>query len=437
VVRRDVHRLHRLVSLDASESRSWYERHGDELRRELAGSQAELRWPHVDDSDMARRVVACAGGDHDEQVERLWEAVPKLRPSPGQHDVAAYLNERFASLAIPLLLGHASARGLGRKKYGPILKPFVEASGKKSGYQSANTEIGRVVPRLRASLVLMHLLEESEGEFARSLLEYASDGWREGTVGLLAAEREHLAGRVPAVASNLGAASGRIGLLAFGLLDRALKVEGNLRTDIVDFLKVYQLLRLVALFHPQPADLREAIRGRLNGVVRERTIKRLWLERALKRSLHLLMSREERSAFIDELLDWADEPSGYGATFSAYEASYYLGALDEGAWGLIESPYSHDPAWSMEALSAVVEQCDQNTHELWYDKPHNAAINLLRVVVYLRAHPEPHLTRRERISVSHIANHAGGRVGHIDHARRVEILDWAGGLKRYAREADW
>ncbi|MBI4502815.1 MAG: hypothetical protein HY700_16845 [Gemmatimonadetes bacterium] len=317
-----------------------------------------------------------------------------------------------------------------------MLKPLADASGSKAFYQSANTQIERLVPRLRATVTLVHAAQGSEDELAACLLKSATDGWRTGPVAMLSMVRERISRDLPEVGSNLSALAGGLVRQAFVVLDNSVRCN-EVDSSIEAFLKVYQLLRLAALFHPDPTSLRDQIRDRLNQLSDRGSTKVTWLERAMKRPLHLLLSGEEWNTFINELLDWATEPVGYAASFAAYEAGYYQDDLNEDLWDRIRNPYALTSPWTHEALHKVLEESDKNTREPWYDKPHHAAINALRVAVYLRACPPLPLGHRQRIAVTHIARHAACRVSRLDHPRRPEVRAWGVRLENYARSGEW
>lgn len=156
------------------------------------------------------------------------------------------------------------------------------------------------------------------------------------------------------------------------------------------------------------------------------------LKRALERPLHLLHVPEEWDDFIDELLDWLEDPQGDGAVFAAYTACYYLDSLDVQSWQGMVDPFSIRRAWTNKALHAVLEESNKNLDELWYHAPHHTAINTVRALNYMRAHPALTLGQRERnINIClRLARSGIKAANQLSHARAHKVHQWSERLER-------
>lgn len=297
--------------------------------------------------------------------------------------------------------------------------------------QNAWTMLNRTHTTLRANLLLA--LANCDQDLFLDYLRIKlplMESWRKGAVDRLSAWRELLKTQAPEQLDVLSD-------LIMPTLRRAvyqIKQVPTVKTanDLRSFISVYTALRYVGLFSPpQLADsAADVIRVAVSKLPQDGSPESLMLKRALERPLHLLHLPEEWDNFIDELLDWLDDPQGEGAVFAAYTACYYLDSLDVRSWKGMVVPYSIEQAWTNKAVHTLLEESSKNLNESWYRAPHQAAINMLRAINYLTAHPDLRLGYRERIVCQCLANAGAAAVKQLSHPRKIEINRWSEWLKR-------
>lgn len=113
--------------------------------------------------------------------------------------------------------------------------------------------------------------------------------------------------------------------------------------------------------------------------------------RALLRASHLVNQPRWSEQWVQQLVHRTEDPS-YGAKFAAYAALYYRNHLSHDDAQKILTPFLVTAAWDKEAIDHFLNETIVNTGEKWYqENPHRRASNIIRLIVYLRAHPRPSL----------------------------------------------
>lgn len=338
-------------------------------------------------------------------------------------------------IALPYLFGGEDGRKLRGRLGSPIFDPARSLWPSGDHEQVAHTLLARAIPRLRALLLLLLAARESIN-FASTLRIFSADSWRKGTVGMLVQHRESIEQSIPRVAAAMKEQSSLV--LGSSLEDLVTLSQTALQIPV--FLSSYNRLRLTGLMTSDPKSMQLELRSHLAKM--GRTGADYWLSRALKRALHLLEIPEEWYAFLDELLWMAENAeSSESRRFAAYEAAYYRDSLNSEIWHDLEQAEfggALAESWTQASLRAVVEETFKNLAESWYRKPHHAAVNVMRLVVYLRAWPnECSLSVRIRNAISHICHRSAARCRTLDDAYKGRVLRWIFRLLDSTRHGHW
>lgn len=370
-----------------------------------------------------REMVEVISGSVPPALNVVW---PRMK-APKTQNLLSRLYEVGGEWALPYIWGFRDGRTV-YARVGEILLND-ERVRRLGSRQTILHLLKNARPRLRANLLMLLAGRNNFSEDFFGML--ANDGWREGTIGTLVAHREEIQSLAPRLAQVFSERSSQ-------LLKKSLDDITSNSFGEDTFRRIYNTLRFVGLFTATPVVVQASLRDALAEIDVHSPASSFFADRALKRPLHLLTLADEWKFFISELLEWADDPDGYGRAFAAYEACYYRDLLDDGVWNTFPTPNLVAPAWTNKALRDVLEETVKNLRESWYKKPHHAAINALRVVVYLRAHPNnPVLGVRQKNALKDISRKSMPYCQRVDHPRKQQLIRWVNRLERFSETGVW
>lgn len=227
--------------------------------------------------------------------------------------------------------------------------------------------------------------------------------------------------------------------------DFAAAVESPGKIDLPTFYRGYNKFRAAVWWNK--TETAKVLTARIPLQVRDADPIQFILSRAFLRVSHRLQQKTWANQWLDELLARADDPS-YGAPYAAHTSLYYSNRLTDERVRFILTPYQIPAAWDHVATDCFLNETTANAGESWYrSDPVRRVSDLIRLIVYLRAHPKPELITAISTAELRIRNVLRSFRRHEyeqPKMRRVSslplghlVLDWAGRLERYLQTAAW
>ncbi len=299
-------------------------------------------------------------------------------------------------------------------------------------------------PKLRA-IFFMTLARQPQhrSRLAAYFDRYMTSAWRDPTVTLLLGSIKSDHDGSSSLAEGLSAAADV--LAVEGISD--LRVESTVPSEQVvsSFFRGYNKFRAAAQWD-SAVTTRRLVTAKPEG---ENTsdASRYFASRALLRASHLVNQPVWSAQWVQQLAQRAEDPQR-GAKFAAYAALYYRNLLRPEAAVNILAPYLIDEAWDESAVNHFLNETVTNTGEAWYNgNAYRRASNLIRLIVYLRAHPRPAVMQAMPtawLRLRNIVRSFWRQESLQPPAERVKslplgylVLSWVGRLERYLQTAAW
>ncbi|MBI4021322.1 MAG: hypothetical protein HY369_03700 [Candidatus Aenigmarchaeota archaeon] len=364
-------------------------------------------------------------------LREVWEYCPKLRINEKalaalreirKHSHPAMANV-ISEYALDLRPRHLTPSGRSRQTVPRgFLTSTISVFGEQSTSQKALSTIRENRARLRANAFVQLACQHSPATFDYFATAMC-DGWHGQSLQPLLKSRVALESSRSRISRTFREAIPTILPVEFRVPFAPAMAPTDYDSQAAFFNLNYRLTHLEALFSPETAVQRHDSDEFPPPPTEFTDPNAYMLHRRHQRLGHLIPCAHLWRGWVKELLNYAADANRPEArAFAAYYGLYAANQLSGDDYGRILCAETIVAAWDKTALHGVIRETYENLSEPWYrENPYHMAINLLRLVVYLKAYPggQPSLSDGRRKTIAIIAQCVDHRLGFIEERRAV------------------